>query len=201
LLSATGSAAWRADRIIASTRSRPQPRAHDPLAHLVVAIPGPLRVELLESDIDASGFDILAQFTLQGVILGLLLQQFLVNIGACSSSTGWPCLACLARHPVCSCTWAVPLRALRACRHRGAAATAADSRRRRPRVRHATDRVPPPLMSAVVIDGIEWPVEGAHVGDRAARASAAPVPPMASRVGAPRRSLRARRGPRGDGGT
>jgi hypothetical protein len=69
-----------------------------------VAIAGPLRVELLESGIDASGFDILAQFTLQAVILGAPLQQFLVNIGACSSSTGWPCLACLVRHPVCSCT-------------------------------------------------------------------------------------------------
>jgi Zn-dependent protease len=53
-----------------------------PLAHLVVAaiFAGALRVELLGSGLDAGGFDILAQFTLQGVILGVLLQGFLVNM-------------------------------------------------------------------------------------------------------------------------
>jgi Zn-dependent protease len=56
--------------------------AAGPLAHLVVAaiFAGALRVELLGSGVDAGGFDTLAQFTLQGVILGVLLQGFLVNI-------------------------------------------------------------------------------------------------------------------------
>lgn len=56
--------------------------AAGPLAHLVVAaiFAGALRVELLGSGLDAGGFDTLAQLTLQGVILGLLLQGFLVNI-------------------------------------------------------------------------------------------------------------------------
>ena len=56
--------------------------AAGPLAHLVVAaiFAGALRVELLGSGLDASGFDTLAQLTVQGVILGVLLQGFLVNI-------------------------------------------------------------------------------------------------------------------------
>lgn len=63
-------------------RQRAAVAAAGPLAHLVVAaiFAGALRVELLGSGIDPSGFDILAQFTLQGVILGVLLQGFLVNI-------------------------------------------------------------------------------------------------------------------------
>ncbi|MFZ0129282.1 MAG: site-2 protease family protein [Candidatus Dormiibacterota bacterium] len=63
-------------------RQRAAVAAAGPLAHLVVAavFAGALRVELLESGIDASGFVILAQFTLQGIILGVLLQGFLVNI-------------------------------------------------------------------------------------------------------------------------
>jgi Zn-dependent protease len=63
-------------------RQRAAVAAAGPLAHLVVAaiFAGALRVELLESGIDAGGFDVLAQFTLQGVILGVLLQGFLVNL-------------------------------------------------------------------------------------------------------------------------
>lgn len=63
-------------------RQRAQVAAAGPLAHLVVAaiFAVALRVELQGSGIDASGFDILAQLTLQGVILGVLLQGFLVNI-------------------------------------------------------------------------------------------------------------------------
>jgi Zn-dependent protease len=53
-----------------------------PVAHLVVAaiFAGALRVELLGSGLNPGGFDTLAQFTLQGVILGVLLQGFLVNV-------------------------------------------------------------------------------------------------------------------------
>jgi Zn-dependent protease len=63
-------------------RQRAAVAAAGPLAHLVVAaiFAGALRVELAESGLDASGFVTLAQFTLQGVILGVLLQGFLVNI-------------------------------------------------------------------------------------------------------------------------
>jgi Zn-dependent protease len=63
-------------------KQRASVAAAGPLAHLVVAaiFAGALRVELLGSDVDAGGFDTLAQFTLQGVILGVLLQGFLVNI-------------------------------------------------------------------------------------------------------------------------
>jgi Zn-dependent protease len=63
-------------------RQRAAVAAAGPLAHLVVAaiFAGALRVELLGSGIDLSGFDVLAQFTLQGVILGVLLQGFLVNL-------------------------------------------------------------------------------------------------------------------------
>ena len=63
-------------------RQRAAVAAAGPLAHLVVAaiFAGALRVELLGSGVDAGGFDTLAQFTLQGVILGVLLQGFLVNI-------------------------------------------------------------------------------------------------------------------------
>jgi Zn-dependent protease len=64
------------------SRQRAAVAAAGPLAHLVVAaiFAGALRVELLGSGLDAGGFDTLAQFTLQGVILGVLLQGFLVNI-------------------------------------------------------------------------------------------------------------------------
>jgi Zn-dependent protease len=63
-------------------RQRAAVAAAGPLAHLVVAaiFAGALRVELLESGLDVSGFDTLAQLTVQGVILGVLLQGFLVNI-------------------------------------------------------------------------------------------------------------------------
>jgi Zn-dependent protease len=63
-------------------RQRAAVAAAGPLAHLVVAaiFAGALRVELLGSGLDASGFDTLAQLTVQGVILGVLLQGFLVNI-------------------------------------------------------------------------------------------------------------------------
>ena len=63
-------------------RQRAAVAAAGPLAHLVVAaiFAGALRAELLGSGLDVSGFDTLAQFTAQGVILGVLLQGFLVNI-------------------------------------------------------------------------------------------------------------------------
>jgi Zn-dependent protease len=63
-------------------RQRAAVAAAGPLAHLVVAavFAGALRVELLGSGIDASGFDTLAQLTAQGVIYGVLLQGFLVNM-------------------------------------------------------------------------------------------------------------------------
>jgi Zn-dependent protease len=63
-------------------KQRASVAAAGPLAHLVVAaiFAGALRVELVGSGLDAGGFDTLAQFTLQGVILGVLLQGFLVNI-------------------------------------------------------------------------------------------------------------------------
>jgi Zn-dependent protease len=63
-------------------RQRAAVVAAGPLAHLVVAaiFAGALRVELLGSGLSAGGFDTLAQFTLQGVILGVLLQGMLVNI-------------------------------------------------------------------------------------------------------------------------
>ncbi len=63
-------------------RRRAAVAAVGPLAHLVVAaiFALALRVELLGSGFDAGGFDILAQLTLQGVIFGVLLQGFLVNI-------------------------------------------------------------------------------------------------------------------------
>jgi Zn-dependent protease len=63
-------------------RQRAAVAAAGPLAHLVVAavFAGALRVELLGSGLDVSGFDTLAQLTLQGVILGVLLQGFLINI-------------------------------------------------------------------------------------------------------------------------
>jgi Zn-dependent protease len=53
-----------------------------PIAHLVVAaiFALALRVELTGSGINAGGFDILAQLTVQGVLYGVLLQGFLVNI-------------------------------------------------------------------------------------------------------------------------
>ena len=76
-----------------SGRQRAQVAAAGPLAHLVVAaiFAVALRVELQGSGIDATGFDILAQFTLQGVILGVLLQGFLVNIALFESSTRCRC--------------------------------------------------------------------------------------------------------------
>ena len=63
-------------------RRRAAVAAVGPLAHLVVAaiFALALRVQLLGAGFDAGGFDILAQLTLQGVIFGVLLQGFLVNI-------------------------------------------------------------------------------------------------------------------------
>lgn len=63
-------------------RRRAAVAAAGPIAHLVVAaiFAVALRVELLGSGFDAGGFDILAQLTLQGVLFGVLLQGFLVNI-------------------------------------------------------------------------------------------------------------------------
>jgi Zn-dependent protease len=56
--------------------------AAGPIAHLVVAaiFAVALRVELLDSGIDPGGFDTLAQLTAQGILFGVLLQGFLVNI-------------------------------------------------------------------------------------------------------------------------
>ena len=53
-----------------------------PLAHLAVAAAFAiaLRVEVLASGINVGGFLILAQFTAQGVLLGILLEGFLVNV-------------------------------------------------------------------------------------------------------------------------
>jgi Zn-dependent protease len=64
------------------SRQRAAVAAAGPLAHLVVAaiFAAALRVELLGSGIDPGGFVTLAQFTLQGIIFGVLLQGFLVNI-------------------------------------------------------------------------------------------------------------------------
>lgn len=63
-------------------RRRAAVAAVGPLAHLVVAaiFALALRVELTGASIDPRGFDILAQFTLEGVLFGVLLQGFLVNI-------------------------------------------------------------------------------------------------------------------------
>ena len=63
-------------------RRRAAVAAAGPLAHLVVAaiFALALRVELLGVGFDARGFDVLAQLTLEGVIFGVLLQGFLVNI-------------------------------------------------------------------------------------------------------------------------
>jgi Zn-dependent protease len=64
------------------TRRRAAVAAAGPIAHLVVAaiFVLALRVELTGAAIDARGFDTLAQFTLEGVLFGVLLQGFLVNI-------------------------------------------------------------------------------------------------------------------------
>jgi Zn-dependent protease len=64
-----------------------------PVARAAIALAGPashlavaaifalaLRAESLSSGIDVSGFLTLSQFTAQGVVLGVLLQGFLVNI-------------------------------------------------------------------------------------------------------------------------
>jgi Zn-dependent protease len=63
-------------------RRRAAVAAVGPIAHLVVAaiFVLALRVELTGSAIDSRGFDTLAQFTLEGVLFGVLLQGFLVNI-------------------------------------------------------------------------------------------------------------------------
>jgi Zn-dependent protease len=63
-------------------RRRAAVAAVGPLAHLVVAaiFALALRVELTGAAIDPRGFDVLAQFTLEGVLFGVLLQGFLVNI-------------------------------------------------------------------------------------------------------------------------
>jgi Zn-dependent protease len=64
------------------SRQRAAVAAAGPLAHLVVAavFAAALRVELVGSGIDPGGFDTLAQFTVQGIVFGVLLQGFLVNI-------------------------------------------------------------------------------------------------------------------------
>lgn len=64
------------------SRQRAAVAAAGPIAHLVVAaiFAAALRVELLGSGIDPGGFDALAQFTVQGIVFGVLLQGFLVNI-------------------------------------------------------------------------------------------------------------------------
>jgi Zn-dependent protease len=53
-----------------------------PLAHLAVAASFAiaLRVEVLASGIDVGGFLILAQFTVQGILVGILLEGFLINV-------------------------------------------------------------------------------------------------------------------------
>jgi Zn-dependent protease len=63
-------------------RRRAAVAAVGPLAHLVVAaiFALALRVELTGAAIDPRGFDVLAQFTLEGVLFGVLLQGFLVNV-------------------------------------------------------------------------------------------------------------------------
>jgi Zn-dependent protease len=63
-------------------RRRAAVAAAGPLAHLVVAaiFVLALRVELTGAAIDPRGFDSVAQFTLEGVLFGVLLQGFLVNI-------------------------------------------------------------------------------------------------------------------------
>ena len=129
-------------------RQRAAVAAAGPLAHLVVAaiFAGALRVELLGIGLDASGFDTLAQFTLQGVILGVLLQGFLVNIALFVFNAlpipgldGYAVVRSLlfgAAPRLFLYRGAVPLRALCARRPRGAAASAADPRQRRPGCRH-----------------------------------------------------------------
>jgi Zn-dependent protease len=64
------------------SRQRAAVAAAGPIAHLVVAaiFAVALRVELLGSGIDPGGFDTLAQLTAQGILFGVLLQGFLVNI-------------------------------------------------------------------------------------------------------------------------
>jgi Zn-dependent protease len=64
------------------SRQRAAIAAVGPIAHLLVAavFAVALRVELLGSGIDPGGFDTLAQFTVQGILYGVLLQGFLVNI-------------------------------------------------------------------------------------------------------------------------
>jgi Zn-dependent protease len=64
------------------SRQRAAVAASGPIAHLLVAaiFAVALRVELLGSGIDPGGFDTLAQFTVQGILYGVLLQGFLVNI-------------------------------------------------------------------------------------------------------------------------
>jgi Zn-dependent protease len=63
-------------------RRRAAVAAAGPIAHLVVAIffVLALRVELTGAAIDSRGFDTLAQLTVEGVLYGVLLQGFLVNI-------------------------------------------------------------------------------------------------------------------------
>jgi Zn-dependent protease len=62
-------------------RRRAAVAAAGPIAHLLVAaiFALALRTELTGAGIDPAGFDVLAQFTLQGVLYGVLLQGFLVN--------------------------------------------------------------------------------------------------------------------------
>ena len=125
-------------------RRRAAVAAVGPLAHLVVAaiFALALRVELTRvAAFDAGGFDILAQFTLQGVIFGVLLQGFLVNIALFVFNAvplpgldGYAVLRSLlfGRVPrVLPLRRAVPLRAVRAGGARGAPAAAADGGERR----------------------------------------------------------------------
>ncbi|MFN2582062.1 MAG: site-2 protease family protein [Candidatus Dormibacteria bacterium] len=56
--------------------------AAGPIAHLVVAavFALTLRIELLTSGIDVSAFNTLAQRTAQGILVGVLLQGFFINL-------------------------------------------------------------------------------------------------------------------------
>ena len=183
--------------------------------------------------IDPRGFDTLAQFTVEGVLFGVLLQGFLVNIAlfvfnalplpgldgyavvrsllfgrspgsSCmSSSTGTRCTRPLrsqrCSHPSSHSGGVNPIAAMTI----GAASLdlrASDRARGHADLRRSAERVHAVLMSAVMIDGVEWPRRGRAGGDRAARARAPPVPAVATGLGASRRSLRPRRGSRCDGG-
>ncbi len=65
-----------------SRRQRAAIAAAGPLAHLVAAavFAAALRVEQLASGIDVGGFETLAQSSAQGIVLGVLLQGFFINV-------------------------------------------------------------------------------------------------------------------------